>query len=272
MSKRIDFHFLRLKDFVSQMKRQNLSAHAASSAFFIILSLLPMLIMICSVLPFTPITEDNLATVVMELAPDVVAPLAKSLVREVYEKSAGILSVAAAATLWSAGKAILALMRGLNDINDVEEERNYFVLRLVASFYTLIMLVAVLGSLVIMVFGNNLMNDLLDRSPILLRAAGYFVHLRFLFVWVILTLLFSLIYAYVPDEKKRFREQLTGAMFSAIVWSVFSWGFSVYTRLGNAEGVYRSLSMITVVMLWLYFGMYIVLVGAYINRYLEKRS
>ena len=47
-------------------------------------------------------------------------------------------------------------MRGLNATYGVEEKRNYFVIRLVASLYTVIMLFVVLVSLFIMVFGEKL--------------------------------------------------------------------------------------------------------------------
>ena len=38
-------------NFSAQMKKQNISAHAASIAFFFFLSIVPMLIMICAILP-----------------------------------------------------------------------------------------------------------------------------------------------------------------------------------------------------------------------------
>jgi len=261
-----------LQDFSAQMKKQNISAFAASTAFFLFLSLVPMLIMLCTVIPFTPLTEQDLMAAVTDITPDVIDPLARSLIGEVYDKSAGILSVAVLATLWSAGKGVLALMRGLNAINDVDEERNYFVVRGMASFYTLVMLLIVILSLFIMVFGNALVNVLLYRIPQLQILASFLMNFRFVFVWLVLTILFAMIYAYIPNIKLKFREQLPGAMFSAIVWSVFSWFFSVYVGWEEAGSIYGSLSIIVIVMLWLYFCMYIIMVGAYLNRYFNSRN
>ena len=45
--------------FSKDMGRQNLSAFSASTAFFFFLSLVPMLIMLCTIIPYTPLTEDN---------------------------------------------------------------------------------------------------------------------------------------------------------------------------------------------------------------------
>ena len=256
-----------MRDFSAKMKKPNISAFAASTAFFFFLSLVPMLIMVCTIIPYTPLTEENLATAITDVTPDVVDPLASSLVSEVYDKSAGILSIAAVATLWSAAKGVMALMRGLNAINDVDEERNYFVVRSLASFYTLIMLVVVILSLFIMVFGNQLVDLALHRIPQLRLLVSFLMNFRFIFVWAILTILFAMIYAYIPNIKLKFKEQIPGAMFSAIVWSVFSWGFSVYVDWEESGSVYGSLSIIIIIMLWMYFCMYIIMVGAYLNRY-----
>lgn len=259
--------FIILRDFSAQMKKQNISAFAASTAFFLVLSIVPMLILICTIIPYTPLTEENLVRAVTEITPDRLDSLVEGLIAEVYEKSAGILSVAAITTLWSAGKGVLALMRGLNAIGGVEEDRNYFVVRLVASLYTVVMLVVLILSLFIMVFGNQLVELLLYRVPQLQILVSFLMNFRFLLVWAILTLLFSAVYAYVPNEKLAFGEQVPGAAFAAVVWSVFSWGFSLYVERTESYSIYGSLSLIVIVMVWMYFCMYIIMIGAYLNRY-----
>jgi len=260
-----------LRDISEQMRRQSISAFSASTAFFFFLSMVPMLIMLCTILPYTPLTEQNLVTLITDFTPDKVDGLVQDFIAEIYDKSAGILSVAVLATIWSAGKGLLALMRGLNAINGVEERRNYFVVRLVASFYTIVMLLVVLVSLFIMVFGNQLVSFALHRIPTLQALVSALMNFRFMFVWLVLTLLFAAVYAYVPDKKQRFREQIPGAIFTAVVWSVFSWGFSMYVEWSDFS-IYGSLSIIIIVMLWLYSCMYILMVGAYLNQYMEERD
>lgn len=262
--------FLMVQDFSARMKKQNISTFAASTAFFFFLSIVPMLIMICTIIPYTPLTEENLVEAVTDLTPDQIDPLAESLISDVYDKSAGILSVAIIATIWSAAKGVMALMKGLNAINGVEEERNYFVVRVIASFYTVVMLVVVILSLFVMVFGDQLVTLALHRVPQLESLVSFIMNFRFLFVWAVLSLLFAAIYAYVPDKKRNIKEQVPGAVFAAVVWSVFSWGFSIYVTYSNSYGIYGSLSIIIIVLLWMYFCMYIIMVGACLNRYFES--
>lgn len=261
--------FYNFKEISAQLKSRNISAFAASTAFFLFLSLVPMLIMLCTIIPYTPLTEKNLIMAITDIMPNVMDPLVIGLVNEVYEKSAGILSIALLATLWSAGKGVMALMGGLNAINDVEEERNYFLVRIVASFYTMIVLLMIILSLLIMVFGNALVEVLLYKIPQLQSVVPFLMNFRFIVVWIVLTIFFAMIYAYIPNRKLKFREQLPGAMFSAIVWSVFSWGFSIYVENSGLGGVYGSLTIVIIIMLWMYFCMYIVMVGAYLNQYMD---
>ena len=57
-------------DFSKHMGKKNISAFAASTAFFLFLSLIPMLMLLCALIPYTPLTEANLMTVVTAIAPD----------------------------------------------------------------------------------------------------------------------------------------------------------------------------------------------------------
>ena len=163
------------RDFSSQMKKQNISAYASSTAFFLFLSVIPMLMVVCAVIPYTPVTEQNLVT------PDIADAMVESLVVDVYESSVGILPVALIAMVWSAAKGVMALMRGLNAVNGVDEKRNYFVIRFIASFYTLIMLVVLILSLFFMVFGNQLVDIALHRIPQLQMFVSLLMNFRFLF-------------------------------------------------------------------------------------------
>lgn len=258
-----------IKDFNRRMNKKNISAFAASTTFFLFLSLIPMLILLCSIIPYTAITEANLMTFITELTPDVIDSLVISIIHDVYDKSAGVISVAAITTLWSAAKGMMALIRGLNEINDVDEDRNYVVLRGIASFYTILMLAVLLLSLVVMVFGNALVNGVIRAVPQTERIFDFLMNFRLLFSVGIMIIGFAMIYAYIPNKKLKFIFQIPGAVFSAILWNVFSWAFSIYVEKINNFNTYGNLATIVIVMLWLYICIYIIMIGAYINRYFE---
>lgn len=249
------------------MARKNISAFAASAAFFLFLSMVPLLMALCAVLPYTPLTAENLIMACMKVVPETMGGFVEGVVTDVYSRSAGTITVFAIVTIWSAAKAMLALIQGLNEVNDIEEKRNYLLLRTIACFYTVIMLVAIILSVFIMVFGNVIVNLALRDFPQLHLLVQFIMHFRFLASWAILTLIFAMIYTFIPGRKLRFRKQLPGAAFAAVVWSIASYFFSVYIEYFNGFGTYGSLTTIVILMFWFYMMMYILLVGAHINRY-----
>ncbi len=256
-------------DFGKHMSKKNISAFAASTAFFLFLSLIPALMLLCAILPYTPVTKANLMYLAREITPDAMDALLVSIISDVYDKSVGIISVTVVATLWSAGKGVLALMRGLNAINDVEENRNYLLLRIVASLYLILMIFAVLLSLLIMVFGNSLIRLIEGFVPQTSYLFDILIHFRTPLVWAVLTVIIALMYAYVPGTRQGFKIQLPGAVYAAVAWSIMTWAFSLYVDEFNGFTMYGNLTTIIILMLWLYAAMYIILAGAFINRYFK---
>ncbi len=255
------------RDFSWQMTKKNISAFAASMAFFLFLSMIPLLMALCAILPYTALTEDNLINAITQFTPDVMDALVVSIVSDVYARSAGTITVFALVAIWSAAKAMLAMIYGLNAVNDFEEKRNYFVLRTIACFYTVIILAAIVIALLVMVFGNVIVDILLADIPPLHIVVSFIMHFRFLISWVVLTFIFAMIYAFVPSRKLRFKQQLPGAAFSAVLWSAASFAFALYVDNFNGFSTYGSLTTVVILMLWFYMLMYILMIGAHINRY-----
>lgn len=256
------------RDFSRQLRNKNISSFAASTAFFLFLSLIPMLMLLCAIIPYTPIKEADLMSLITDLVPTSMDSLFINIIVDVYDKSIGVISVTAVATLWSAGKGIMALMRGLNAIHEVEEKRNYFTLRLVACFYTVMVLVVLIFSLLLMVFGGFILGIINSRLPQAMFLVDLFMEVRLMLLWVVITIAIALIYTYIPKSKLGFGKQLPGAIVASVGWSVITFGFSVYIDRFKGFTMYGNLTTIIVLMLWLYACMYMIMAGALLNRYL----
>ena len=256
------------RDFSRQLRNKNISSFAASTAFFLFLSLIPMLMLLCAIIPYTPIKEADLMSLITDLVPTSMDSLFINIIVDVYDKSIGVISVTAVATLWSAGKGIMALMRGLNAIHEVEEKRNYFTLRLVACFYTVMVLVVLIFSLLLMVFGGFILEIINSRLPQAMILVDLFMEVRVMLLWVVITIAIALIYTYIPKSKLGFVKQLPGAIVASVGWSVITFGFSVYIDRFKGFSMYGNLTTIIVLMLWLYACMYMIMAGALLNRYL----
>lgn len=258
-----------VKEFLRKLKKDNLSAHAASAAFFMFLSIFPILILLCSILPYTHISKADLLRVVTDFLPSTLDPLAISVIEEFYEKSAAVISISAVFIVWSAAKGILALLRGLNSVQDVSETRNYFILRFWSSIYTVILLILIVFTLIVVVFGNPIINKLLSKLPSVRYTAVILMPFRYLVVIVALAVVFACMYALIPNRKNKIWDKVPGAVFASLGWTVFSWGFAVYVDRYGVFNMYGSLTTIVIIMLWLYFCMYIFLLGDEVNSFLQ---
>lgn len=252
------------------LRESKASLFAASTAFFTFLSLIPMLILVCSILPFINGSQELFLSVIESILPHSFESFSMTVIEEIYDKSITLLSVSAVLMLWVAGRGFYALKAGINAIRHVRESRGVFLQRLIASLYTIIFILCIIFSFVFMLFGNYLNEILIRILPTYSYIYQFLMHFRFLFVWAVMTVFLQIAFASLPNEKVSVRLQLPGAFFSSVVWSVFSWGFSIYIDKMNGFGMYGSLTTIIAVMMWLYIGFYILLMGVSINVHFEK--
>ena len=67
------------------------------------------------------------------------------------------------------------------------------------------------------------------------------------------------------------KKQLPGAIFTACAWQVISFVFSIYLDIFTGfTTMYGSLTMIILIMLWLYMCMYVILLGGEVNALLQR--
>lgn len=254
-----------IKSFMDKCKRDKINAYSAQSAFFIILSAIPFLMVFSSLLQYTAVTEAMILEIISRIMPEYVSPFVISLVDEVYNRSMGIISVTAVVAIWSAAKGVQYMADGLNAVNDLEETRNWFVLRFWAVVYTIVFLIAIVFTLLVLVFGNSLHDLAVQYLPILKHAADFLSHFRGLVMIAILTLFFAVVFTALPNCKLSFKSQLPGAAICSVAWYAFSFGLSVYVDYFNGFSMYGSLTTIALIMLWLYFCMYIMMMSAEVN-------
>lgn len=258
--------------FMNRMNEDNVGAFAAQAAFFILLSFIPILLLLMTLIQYTRISREMAVDSLMHIVPVEFKTLVSGIITEVYEKSTTVVPVTAVVTLWSAGKGINALANGFNNVYHVKETRNYISGRIRAAFYTLVFVVAVIASLVLMVFGNTIQKALVKYHPVIAQITSFILGMRTMIMIVALMLVFLLLYKFIPNRKASFRSQLPGAMISSVAWAIFSLGFSIYLEVfPGFSNMYGSLTTIVIVMLWMYFCMYIILIGAEINAYFEDR-
>jgi len=255
------------KKFSNSVNESNAYAFAASAAYFIFLSFVPIVMLVTSILPLTNLNVHLIAGKYDEFVPAYLL----SFLREIYSEHNGtsiaLISISAFMTLWVSGKGFWALMNGLNSAYMVKEKRNFVYLRFWGSLYTIIFIVLIVFSLAILVCGKVLGTYIKQHFPFMENIIDFLMQFRFLYGWIILTFAFQMVYTFIPNVKLKFFQQLPGALFSSIGWTVFSFAFSIYIKYSGGFTMYGSLAAIIIMLFWLYYVMYILIIGGIINHF-----
>ena len=262
----------KLKRWAAYLAQQNVPAHAANASFFLILSVFPVLVVLLALMRYTGLQIETFTELVEEVVPASLMPMVNHLVRSAYVNSTGtLLSVSVVAALWSSSRGMYSFVVGLNSIYRVKENRGYLRTRLLSVGYTFAFLIVLILTLVLHVFGRDLLLWL-DGLPIPEFLLDL-LNVRIFVLLILQTLLFSGMYTVLPNEHCRWRESLPGALLAAIGWQLFTNVYSIYSQRFTAyANIYGSVYAVALGMLWLYFCICIVFYGGVLNEYLKKHK
>ena len=264
----------RAVDAVLEMKEKQIPLHAAYAGYFMILSAFPALLVLLSVLRYTGIQVENLVDLVGDFLPKALLNMVEGIIYSIYQNSTGtVLGLSALTSLWSASRGIYGLLRGLNAVYDVWEDRGYVYTRLISLVYTFLFGIVVILTLFLHVFGNTILGSLtMVDNPVVIFLMDL-VDRRFCFLLILQSLIFTLMFMMLPNERNRFWDSLPGGVLSSLGWLLFSDIFSIYVENFNSyANVYGSVYAVALGMLWLYCCLSILFYGGALNHYLAKKK
>lgn len=260
-----------LKSVFLTLSRDNIVVYSAYAAFYMVISFVPLLILFLMITGrFISISPSDFTTLAGNSLPKGVISIVSTVMEEILTStSVSLISIHAITLLWTASRSVVAIAKGMDSVYKIKEKRGFIKLNAYGLFYTLMFFIAILFSLIIMVFGNLIANTLGMFFPFAINIIELVLSARGIVSLVVLTLFFICVYKFVPGRKLAFISQLPGAVFSAGGWMIFSLIFSVYVdNFSDKSYVYGSLTAIVIFMLWIYSCMIIMFLGGEINYFL----
>lgn len=232
-----------IKTLFENIKKDNIGEGSAVCAYYTILSFIPFIMLLITLIQYTGISPDVLFDVISSVVPESMNEFVLDIVYEVYSKSIGTISISVIFTLWSAGRGLFALSKVLKQIYNTgkNEDDSYIYLRIKGIVQTIFFIFAIVSSLIVAVFG------------------------RFLKILILIGLL--LIYKFIPAHKVSFKSQILGSVFGAVAFNFISLVFSKYLLIfRNFSIIYGKLTSLMLIMMWIYASFYIIFLGAEINK------
>ena len=261
----------RFEPITSKILHDNIFAIAGQSAFFLILSAVPLSMFIVSIFQNLHIPVEFIENILSGIFSEQIVDEISGFLTNAYKSAVGISLITLIITLWSAAQGIHAITNGLNRIYDAYENRNWLFLRIRAMFYTIAFFAIILISLLIIGLGTSINEWLSPYLKYLPDFVALIYHLRYLLVFLFLVVLFGLVYRNFPNiSRKQHKEygikyQLPGAFLCTLSWYVLSFGISIYVDNFNGFSIYGGLATLAGIMIWLYFCMVCLMICAEIN-------
>ena len=259
----------------SELQRTRAFTVAAGLAFYSLLSLVPLLIVIASLLSYLPFTNalGQILSMLTALIPPESMSLVQSVVSSILEPGHGkIISFGILSYLWAATGGFAALIEALDVAYDVTVCRPWWRDRLQALLLTFTVGVLAVASLLPIVLGPHFGHLIVQFFPV----PKDFAHLWPILRWVITLATFvtglEWMYYLGPHARHTFWSTLPGATVAVGAWFLGSFGLSFYlSHMANYNKTYGSLGAVIGLMLWLYITSLAILIGAELNAELGKR-
>jgi membrane protein len=261
-----------LREVQKKLDKDDISSFAAQSCFYIILSFVPCVVVLMSLVRFLPIPPDTMISMCQGIAPSQIMPVLENIIYDVYQSPGLTLtSVTAVGTLLAAGKGFLVIIHALNIIYETNRTHSWYIQLLMSTIYTLIFLIILAVSLLSLVFGRQLVNVTAVFTPQLSAMIAAILNNKMIFFPCTLILVFLMMYLFIPGRKSSLSREFPGAVISAIGWCLYSYFYSLYVNYSpNFSYMYGSLTTLIFALVWIYSCMFIFFLGAEINTFISK--
>ncbi|MBC1474816.1 YihY/virulence factor BrkB family protein [Listeria grandensis] len=253
-------------------KSARITSHAAQLTFYILLSILPMMLVFGNLIPLLPIPKEEIYNTLQTFMPPEVYDILHPVIESMLTNASGTaISLGLITAIWSASKCFSALQEVLNIVYQAPDRKNFIVTR-VMSFLMMLLIIVILGAVVfIFAFGEQIVGFLQDQFDLKLDALADLGAAKWFITPIFLFILFLIIYWLVPNVKWKIRKSVIGALFATIGWLAATELLSAYVSFqGDKILGFGSLSIMIVIMLWLYFVSIILLLGAFINVIIDS--
>ncbi|ARF17600.1 YihY/virulence factor BrkB family protein [Sporosarcina sp. P3] len=247
---------------------------AAQNAYYLLLSILPFLLVVLSIVQFLPLEEASILALLRPFVPDESFQLIEQSVQSVLYKSHGkLLALSVLAALWTTSVAVQSFARSLDMANRKLHQQALWISIIRNLGVTILFMLIVPMSLFLPLI-EKLIHTVIAYYDVLDAWEGW------LYIWpnikwglgtFFLFLFFLLFYQLMPTGKMKWKEALPGALLSAFGWQFVSLLFGEYVSRVDYSRLYGQLAGIIMLVLWFYLTAVIIILSGLLNAEWKKR-
>ena len=236
-------------------------------AFFLVLSIIPIITLIGFIASFFSISIESLIQVATNIVPEEIMNLLMPFITgKGMDMNISVFMVIGFVLASNGPHAIIVACDTLYD----EKDKNYLHTRVKAFVLTILLMLLFFFCLVVLAFGNSILNMILQMdflSHIHTQLYWAFLFIKYPFAFILIYWIIKMLYTMAPSKKIPSKSVTKGALFTTIMWLIVTSIFSFYiSHFGSYDLFYGGLSSIIVMMIWVYILSYVLVIGIAINR------
>jgi membrane protein len=253
----------------SEWSDDNAPRLGAALAYYTILSLAPLLIIVIAIVGAV-LGRDAAQGQIVEQLKGLIGPeggkAVETMIRNASQPASGTIAGALGllTLLFGASGVVTELRSALNTIWDVNAPSSSGIIRMIRErVFSLGMVLAIgfllLVSLVVSAFLSvvgTYFEGWLPVPPVLLQAVN------FVFSLVVITALFSMIYKFLPDIKLQWSDVTIGAAVTAVLFTIGKQLIGMYLGTASVGSAYGAAGSVVVLLVWIYYSAQVFFLGA----------
>lgn len=236
-------------------------------AFFLVLSIIPIITLIGFIASFFSISIESLIQVATNIVPEEIMNLLMPFITgKGMDMNISVFMVIGFVLASNGPHAIIVACDTLYN----EKDKSYLHTRVKAFVLTILLMLLFFFCLVVLAFGNSILNMILQMdflSHIHTQLYWAFLFIKYPFAFILIYWIIKMLYTMAPSKKIPSKSVTKGALFTTIMWLIVTSIFSFYiSHFGGYDIFYGGLSSIIVMMIWVYILSYVLVIGIAINR------
>lgn len=247
--------------------------HGAQIAFYMMLSIFPLLTSLVAILSLFKIDLYNLMVNNAQVFPLETSRFIMDYILNVKtSNNILILTYSVIMALWSSSKAMFAIQFALDKIYNVTLRKHYLLMKLLSVLYNFFFVLL----LILIIIAPSLIQigiELFERYLWPLQGLrNILVIIRYLVQVVVMFGIICLIFMRLPTRKMRFGRIWPGALFTTLSWIVASQLFTYFmANFSRINAIYGALNVFILLSLWFNINATLLLIGAHLNRRIQFR-
>ena len=258
------FHYL--KSIYKLYDEAQIPFLAAQTSFFVIMAFFPFVAFTLTLIKASNLDDTLFMQALSSFLPTSAYILTLQILESAQANKNLFVSIGGViASLWPFSRAVESLIASINAVYHGEKKHSLKRLGLSIVLTAAFVLLIILSTLLLL-FGRYLGEVLFQYlgSPDTFLQVWDFLRYQFSVLFILIILM--ILYKTVPDQKVSLGEIFPGAAFATIFWLLLSLVFSLFmNRFFKFASIYGGIAGIILLIIWLFWAMHIILIGAVIN-------